>query len=142
MSRRTVPIRRTQEDEWIPHRRTQLNHSFYDSMVYAVVKLDGEYYGARASLTYGALSYGEFSLAQIWVASGPSGELNTVESGWRVTSRDNKTRLFTYWTKIKELGGKNGKKRGGDDDDEGDMDKATDKYMTHRNVKSSKKMKK
>ncbi|XP_030952070.1 DEAD-box ATP-dependent RNA helicase 10-like [Quercus robur] len=43
--------------------------------------------------------------------------------------------------KIKELGGKNGKKRGGDDDDE-DMDKDTDKYMTHRNVKSSKKMKK
>uniref|UniRef100_A0A7N2LMP3 Neprosin activation peptide domain-containing protein n=1 Tax=Quercus lobata TaxID=97700 RepID=A0A7N2LMP3_QUELO len=46
----TVPIRRTQENESIPHRRTQLNHSFYDS------------------------------------------------SGHEVTSRDNKTRFFTYWT--------------------------------------------
>ena len=32
----TVPIRRTQEDEWVPHRRTQLNHSFYDSSVHEV----------------------------------------------------------------------------------------------------------
>ena len=32
----TVPIRRTQEAEWIPHRRTQLNHSFYDSSVHEV----------------------------------------------------------------------------------------------------------
>ncbi|XP_065616876.1 protein neprosin-like [Quercus suber] len=99
----TVPIRQIQEDEWIPHRRTQLNHSFYDSSgrEYAVVKLEGgEYYGARASLNVWSpfVSYGEFSLAQIWVASGPPGELNTVEAGWRVTSRENKTRLFTYWT--------------------------------------------
>ncbi|KAM3747440.1 hypothetical protein ACB098_05G035000 [Castanea mollissima] len=84
----TVPIRRTQEDEWIPHRRTQLNHSFYDSSghEYAAVKLEGgEYYGARASLNVWSpfVSYGEFSLAQIWVAAGPSAEINTVEAGWR-----------------------------------------------------------
>nr|XP_023928385.1 uncharacterized protein LOC112039718 [Quercus suber] len=104
----TVPIRRTQEDEytrgvkWIP-RRTQLNHSFYDisNHEHAIVSFGvAEIYGARASLNVWnpVVDDGEFSLAQIWVLAGPDEELNTIEAGWKVTSPENKTKLFTFWT--------------------------------------------
>uniref|UniRef100_A0A7N2R4D9 Neprosin PEP catalytic domain-containing protein n=2 Tax=Quercus lobata TaxID=97700 RepID=A0A7N2R4D9_QUELO len=104
----TVPIRRTQEDEdtrgvkWIP-RRTQLNHSFYDisNHEHAIVSFGvGEIYGAHASLNVWNpfVDDGEFSLAQIWVLAGPDEELNTIEAGWKVTSPENKTKLFTFWT--------------------------------------------
>ncbi|XP_065616860.1 protein neprosin [Quercus suber] len=89
----TVPIRRTQEDEytrgvkWIP-RRTQLNHSFYDisNHEHAIVSFGvAEIYGARASLNVWnpVVDDGEFSLAQIWVLAGPDEELNTIEAGWK-----------------------------------------------------------
>jgi hypothetical protein len=32
---------------------------------------------------------GDFSLAQIWVVAGPDNELNTIESGWRVSLSTN-----------------------------------------------------
>ncbi|KAL0010227.1 hypothetical protein SO802_005335, partial [Lithocarpus litseifolius] len=104
----TIPIRRAQQDEyprgvkWIP-RKTQLNHSFYDSShhEHAIVDLEGgQYYGARASLNvWNPVVYdGDVSIAQIWVTAGPSNDINSIEAGWKVNAPDKKTRLFIYWT--------------------------------------------
>ncbi|KAH9713135.1 NEP-interacting protein 1 [Citrus sinensis] len=61
----------------------------------------GQYYGARATINvWNPATYqGEFSFAQIWVGSGEGDEANTMEVGWLVNNGENKTRLFTYWTR-------------------------------------------
>ncbi|XP_010420711.1 PREDICTED: uncharacterized protein LOC104706237 [Camelina sativa] len=67
----------------------------------------GRIYGTRATLNVWdpiVEAQGDFSLAQIWLASGSyeNGDVNTIEAGWQVyPSRyhDNQPRLFTYWTK-------------------------------------------
>ncbi|XP_010419444.1 PREDICTED: uncharacterized protein LOC104705166 [Camelina sativa] len=46
---------------------------------------------------------GELSLAQVWITSGDyeTKDLNTIEVGWQVCEvfyKDNKPRLFIYWT--------------------------------------------
>ncbi|VYS67309.1 unnamed protein product [Arabidopsis thaliana] len=63
-------------------------------------------YGTRATFnvwTPKVESAYDFSLAQIWLASGSyeTADLNTVEAGWQVSRsryNDSQARLFTYWT--------------------------------------------
>ena len=47
----------------------------------------GRYYGARAHINvWNPMTYsGEYSIAQIWVLSGPQDRLNTIEAGWMVS---------------------------------------------------------
>ena len=47
----------------------------------------GPYYGARAYINvWNPMTYdAEFSIAQIWVISGPQDRVNTVEAGWLVS---------------------------------------------------------
>ncbi|KAJ6424020.1 hypothetical protein OIU84_024905 [Salix udensis] len=71
----------------------------------AVYEEGGTYFGAKARINVWRPQIqqdNEFSLAQIWIVSGTSGEdIETVEVGWLVDPLlygDNRTRLFTYWT--------------------------------------------
>lgn len=72
---------------------------------HAVGYSNGEYYGAKASISVWAprvVTPAEFSLSQIWVISGSFGaDLNTIEAGWQVSPQlygDSSPRFFTYWT--------------------------------------------
>ncbi|KAJ6751523.1 hypothetical protein OIU85_002001 [Salix viminalis] len=72
---------------------------------HAVYEEGGTYFGAKARINVWRPQIqqdNEFSLAQIWIVSGTSGEdIETVEVGWLVDPLlygDNRTRLFTYWT--------------------------------------------
>lgn len=51
----------------------------------------GVYHGARAfiSLENPAVSAEQFSMAQIWVQSGPNGHaaLNSIQAGWEVSDK-------------------------------------------------------
>lgn len=51
---------------------------------------DGEYFGAQAAFNVWrpyVESQSEFSLSQMWLASGTYGnDLNTIEAGWHVSS--------------------------------------------------------
>lgn len=54
---------------------------------HAVVFVNGDYYGAKASInvwTPRVTDQYEFSLSQIWVIAGSFGnDLNTIEAGWQ-----------------------------------------------------------
>ncbi|CAN8269687.1 unnamed protein product [Cochlearia groenlandica] len=64
-------------------------------------------YGTRATLNVWdpvVESQDDFSLAQIWLASGfyENGDVNTVEAGWQIFPGkyfDHQPRLFTFWTR-------------------------------------------
>ncbi|XP_075659054.1 protein neprosin-like [Castanea sativa] len=65
----------------------------------------GGYHGAQAfiSLENPAVSAEQFSMAQIWVQSGPNGHaaLNSIQAGWGVHPgiyNDTLTRFTAYWT--------------------------------------------
>ncbi|PKA55160.1 hypothetical protein AXF42_Ash003797 [Apostasia shenzhenica] len=59
---------------------------------HAVAYANGEYYGAKASLSVWSprvQTPSEFSLSQIWVISGSfGGDLNTIEAGWQARIRN------------------------------------------------------
>jgi hypothetical protein len=53
---------------------------------HSIARVTGDrYYGAQANINVWTphVENQEFSLAQIWVVSGPQNELNTVEAGWQ-----------------------------------------------------------
>ncbi|XP_062162939.1 protein neprosin-like [Alnus glutinosa] len=95
----TIPIRHAREDEYYPHRaippaahRKNLNVRVdYDTTghEYAGVRLsEGNYHGASAFINVWnpTVNDDEVSIAQIWLTSGPSDLLNTIEAGWIVSS--------------------------------------------------------
>ncbi|KAI4374583.1 hypothetical protein MLD38_012563 [Melastoma candidum] len=112
----TVPIRRTKEEDimrassigrfgrkkvWRDVRRDSTGSGHE----HAVVFLNGDFYGAKASINVWSprvTDEYEFSLSQLWVISGSFGnDLNTIEAGWQVSPElygDNYPRFFTYWT--------------------------------------------
>ncbi|KAE8037087.1 hypothetical protein FH972_009710 [Carpinus fangiana] len=107
----TIPIRHAREDENYPPRvvppipeqeKLNIRHdSLTNGHEYAQASVTGgRYYGARAYINiWNPMTYGsEYSIAQIWVLSGPQDRLNTVEAGWMVNSRDRKPKLFIFWT--------------------------------------------
>ncbi|KAL0720837.1 hypothetical protein Bca4012_035436 [Brassica carinata] len=65
---------------------------------------DGSIYrGAQADISVHNLTLqnNQYSKSQIWLESGPPGELNSVQVGWAVHPRlygDSATRLTVYWT--------------------------------------------
>ncbi|KAF1892252.1 hypothetical protein Lal_00036613 [Lupinus albus] len=83
-----------------------LNNSQHE---YAIVNVkQDKFYGAKTSINVWAPKVsqaGEFSLAQIWLASGSfeAKDLNTIEVGWQVFpdnyGGDKNPRLFGYWTR-------------------------------------------
>ncbi|CAN6855546.1 unnamed protein product, partial [Brassica oleracea] len=72
----------------------------------AYVKGKRKIYGTKATINVWdpiVEASGDFSLAQIWVASGSyeTNDLNTIEAGWQVFPSkygDAQPRVFTYWT--------------------------------------------
>ncbi|KAL5716066.1 hypothetical protein ACHQM5_017804 [Ranunculus cassubicifolius] len=108
--RGTVPIRRPEiQDVLIAKSRTHFrvtnDGDFVDeNHAYATIKAPiGNYYGARAILNVWQPTVSgsdSFSLSQIWLTSGPSHDLNTIEAGWIVYPKSfgTQTRHFVHWT--------------------------------------------
>ncbi|KAE9593542.1 putative neprosin [Lupinus albus] len=81
----------------------------YTNHEYATVRVkQDQFYGARTSINAWSPKVseaGEFSLAQIWLASGTydAKDLTTIEVGWHVFpdiyGGDTNPRLFGYWTR-------------------------------------------
>ncbi|CAH8390787.1 unnamed protein product [Eruca vesicaria subsp. sativa] len=73
----------------------------------AYVQSKPKIYGTKATISVWdpiVEASGDFSLAQVWLASGSyeTNELNTIEAGWQVFPSkygDDQPRLFTYWTR-------------------------------------------
>ncbi|XP_002871867.2 LOW QUALITY PROTEIN: uncharacterized protein LOC9310004 [Arabidopsis lyrata subsp. lyrata] len=107
----TIPIRRDLDPK-VPHKKQPKVHEVTNKATtghkYAIAYMQNrqKVYGTRVTLnvwTPIVESSFDFSLAQIWLASGSyeTADLNTVEAGWQVfRSRynDSQPRLFTYWT--------------------------------------------
>ncbi|XP_050918087.1 uncharacterized protein LOC127135410 [Lathyrus oleraceus] len=105
----TIPIRRVTEQDML---RAYSINSFGTKVVnqiphdHAIITMsDGEYFGAQAAFNVWrpyVESQSEFSLSQMWLASGTYGnDLNTIEAGWHVYPYlygDDRTRFFIYWT--------------------------------------------
>ncbi|KAK9923540.1 hypothetical protein M0R45_031952 [Rubus argutus] len=104
----TIPILRTQAfDSSYPKPIPQSNDSdvgfipVESGHEYATASiLDGQYYGAHASLNvWSPLSVNaENSISQIWVGGGRGEARSTVEAGWKINSADPQTRFFIFWT--------------------------------------------
>ncbi|XP_057869008.2 protein neprosin [Cryptomeria japonica] len=104
----TIPVRRTSVEDLM--RAKSLQHYgkkdvIANSHEYALVSVDGKYYGAQGRITVWnpRVEKEEFSVSQIWVHSGSAEDstLNSVEAGWQVDFPlygDSRTRLFIYWT--------------------------------------------
>lgn len=60
--------------------------NIYDYQYAQVYAVDGNYYGARATINVWnpLTNFGELSIAQIWVLAGDGNELNSLEAGWTV----------------------------------------------------------
>ncbi|KAI3897256.1 hypothetical protein MKX03_036606 [Papaver bracteatum] len=61
------------------------------------------YYGGSANIAIAnpSVEQNTFSTGQIWIQSGPTAELNSIEFGWAVFPQlfgDNETRVFGLWT--------------------------------------------
>ncbi|CAN8314021.1 unnamed protein product [Cochlearia groenlandica] len=71
---------------------------------YATLEIDGIFHGVQTMINVWkpyVERIDEFSLAQIWLTSGPPGQLNTIEFGWQVCPfryHDDNPRYFIYWT--------------------------------------------
>ncbi|MCL7037505.1 hypothetical protein MKW94_029072 [Papaver nudicaule] len=111
----TVPIRRTKTEDLVNARYllqkanridtnryspSHINHHFV-----SVEEMGQEksYFGGLACVSLHGLelNYNQFSTAQIWLESGPTEEINSIEFGWMIYPElfgDNNTRLFGYWT--------------------------------------------
>ncbi|XP_009143018.1 uncharacterized protein LOC103866790 [Brassica rapa] len=78
--------------------RTNRTHS------YSILVTKGRFHGAKATISLWkpyVQTLREFSLAQIWLASGTSRDTNTIEAGWQVYKSlygDYNPRYFIYWT--------------------------------------------
>jgi len=107
----TIPIRHAREGECHAHRtvpplarRKDLNvHVNYNAKghEYATADLSsGDYYGAHAKINvWQPLTMnGEVSISQIWIIAGSEVDLNTIEAGWKVDTRNGKPKFFIYWT--------------------------------------------
>ncbi|CAF1804724.1 unnamed protein product [Brassica napus] len=74
------------------------------SNMYSILVTKGRFHGAKATISLWkpyVQTLREFSLAQIWLASGTSHETNTIEAGWQVYKflyGDYNPRYFIYWT--------------------------------------------
>ncbi|GLJ14404.1 hypothetical protein SUGI_0232690 [Cryptomeria japonica] len=104
----TIPVRRTSIEDLMREK----SHQHYGKKIallppneYAVASVDGNYYGAEATINIWApkVENNEFSSSQIWVVSGSfqNPGLNAIEAGWLVDPSlygDSNPRLFTYWT--------------------------------------------
>ncbi|XP_068668023.1 protein neprosin-like isoform X1 [Aristolochia californica] len=115
----TVPLRRFQmedllragsvsnfikkQQQWGEDNRLSVS-AFHE---YAVTRMTGgTYYGTSVTLNVwnprvNTLNKEVFSLAQLWVTSGPYTDVNTIEVGWQVYPvlyGNSATRLFIYWT--------------------------------------------
>ncbi|XP_047341271.1 uncharacterized protein LOC124944964 [Impatiens glandulifera] len=108
---KTVPIRRSNstihcKEKYVsPFMNiTQRLDEYKSAHEYAIVRtLDGAYHGGHADLlTWGPKTEeNEFSLSQIWIASKPGQDFNSIEAGWIVYPKrygDHQTRFFIYWT--------------------------------------------
>ncbi|KAK6284434.1 PREDICTED: uncharacterized protein LOC18596072 [Theobroma cacao] len=105
----TIPIVRAQIHNstrtmaFVPRRKNldQVASEAVRNHEYAQVSaVNGNYFGASAMLNvWNPPTFdNEFSLAQIWLLSGPQDELNSMEAGWIVSQVDKRTKLFIYWT--------------------------------------------
>ncbi|GLT69278.1 hypothetical protein SLA2020_414390 [Shorea laevis] len=96
----TIPIRHAREDDHFAPRIPRQN---YDSTghEYAIAYTnDGHFYGVHSSHNVWSpvTNFADFSLSQVWISSGPTEEVNTIEAGWQVTSLSKEPRFFIYWT--------------------------------------------
>ncbi|GLT69272.1 hypothetical protein SLA2020_414340 [Shorea laevis] len=108
----TIPIRHAREGEChhahrtVPPlaRRNDLNvHVNYNAKghEYATAVLSsGDYYGAHAKINvWQPLTMnGDVSISQIWIVAGSEADVNTIEAGWKVDTRNGKPKFFIYWT--------------------------------------------
>ncbi|MCL7028679.1 hypothetical protein MKW94_010915 [Papaver nudicaule] len=110
----TVPIRRTEKRDLIffnmlkKSKKNYTNEYPKSPMYHHFVSAEtaGEkngYYGAKAMFGIHSPSATpeQFSTSQMWIQNGPSGELNSIETGWAVYPelfKDHATRSFSYWT--------------------------------------------
>ncbi|GAU21367.1 hypothetical protein TSUD_189540 [Trifolium subterraneum] len=110
---KTVPIKRTTKEDMLRASSIKrfgrkinkvVRNNVDSGHVHATTSVTGEFYGAKSNLNVWApqvANMNEFSLAQIWVTSGPFESVNTIEAGWQVNPGlfgDNLPRLFIYWT--------------------------------------------
>nr|XP_027192729.1 uncharacterized protein LOC101508099 [Cicer arietinum] len=108
---KTIPILRNKQDDIISRpnthnifERESINRDERTRHEYVIARVnEGEYYGGKAIFNVWAphVEQNEFSVAQMWVASGNEENLNTIEVGWQVYPglyRDNLPKLFIYWT--------------------------------------------
>lgn len=109
--RGSIPVRRS-EDKNFQKNETVTPNAAADRATrghqYAIAYVKGKrkIYGTKATINVWdpiVEASGDFSLAQIWVASGSyeTNDLNTIEAGWQVFPSkygDAQPRVFTYWT--------------------------------------------
>ncbi|XP_058070035.1 protein neprosin-like [Magnolia sinica] len=109
----TVPIPRTKIQELmsaksLSHfgRKNLENRQLYSTTGhhYAFASLYSQVYGTQVTMNVWSpqlQDQKQFSLAQLWLLSGPKDELNSIEAGWHVFPGlygDSVPRLFVYWT--------------------------------------------